>query len=187
MADRGIVLARDSLQLVPLSRPDPGRLRILSVTYARRADLGAGNIFNAELRKAGGGVIVDARYVNADDAAPNLKAVIAAADSADVIVLGTYVNISSTTASASMPPAFQELVSGLQAGNGRLVLLAFGSPYVLQAVPSVSTLMIAWGGSPVSQRAAARALTGEIPITATLPISIPPFLPFGAGERRPAR
>jgi hypothetical protein len=51
----------------------------------------------------------------------------------------------------------------------------------------VPAYLVSWGGLGASQRAAARALTGEIGITASLPISIPPLLPFGAGERRAAR
>lgn len=185
IADRGVVLAKDSLQLVPLPPRDARRSRVLSVTYARRSDLGAGTVFNAELRRAG--MAVNAVYVNADEPAPNLNAVVSQADSADVVVLGNYVNISSTTASALAPPPFTDLVSGLTARTGRMVLISFGSPYALLAVPHVSSYLAAWGGMPVSQRAAARALLGENAITALLPVSIPPLLPIGAGERRPAR
>jgi hypothetical protein len=62
----------------------------------------------------------------------------------------------------------------------------FGNPYLLQQVPNVSTYLLAWGGFPISQRAAAQALVGVNPITGRLPISISPLLPFGAGEMRPA-
>jgi beta-N-acetylhexosaminidase len=48
-------------------------------------------------------------------------------------------------------------------------------------VPSVHAYVVAWGAFPVSQQAAARALVGSIPITGRLPISIPPYAPFGGG------
>lgn len=184
IADRGVVLARDSAQLVPLaSAPQPRR--VLSITYARRPDLGAGTSFNAELRR--GGLALSAAYVNADESAPNLAAVLSAADSADIVLLGSYVNISSTTATASAPPAFSELVSELRRRARSVVFVAFGSPYAIAQAPGHASYLIAWGGSPVSQRAAARALLGEIPITGTLPIAIPGMLPRGAGEVRAAR
>jgi hypothetical protein len=66
------------------------------------------------------------------------------------------------------------------------MLVNFGNPYLYQQVPEVSTYLIAWGGFPVSQRAAAMALLGSNAITGRLPISIPPLLPLGAGEMRPA-
>jgi beta-N-acetylhexosaminidase len=184
VAERGIVLAKDSLELVPLPR-SPRPTRVLSISYARRADLGAGTSFNAELRRVG--LVVAAPYVNADDDSPNLTTVLAAADSADVVVIGAYVNISSTTATAAAPPAFTELMAGVRSRTARVVLVAFGSPYVLQAAPAVSSYLVAWGGHAASQRAAARALAGEIGVTATLPVSVPPLLPFGAGEQRAAR
>jgi beta-N-acetylhexosaminidase len=61
-------------------------------------------------------------------------------------------------------------------------VVAFGNPYLLQQIPDVGTYVIAWGGFPVSQRAAARALLGIAPITGKLPIAIPPLVPLGAGK-----
>jgi beta-N-acetylhexosaminidase len=48
----------------------------------------------------------------------------------------------------------------------------------------VSTYLVAWGGFPVSQTAAGRAVIGAAPIHGRLPISIPPVLHFGAGLDR---
>ena len=83
--------------------------------------------------------------------------------------------------------SFEALMNGIRAKTPRVILVSFGSPYALLQAPESPTYLISWGGLSASQRAAARALTGEIGITATLPISIPPLLPFGAGERRPPR
>ena len=63
-------------------------------------------------------------------------------------------------------------------------LVSFGTPYLLQQVPNVPAYVVAWGGSNASQRAAARALSGDAAINGRLPITIPSLLPFGAGERR---
>ena len=49
----------------------------------------------------------------------------------------------------------------------------FGNPYFLQQVPSVPAYVVAWGGFPPSQTAAARALLGKQPLTGRLPVSIP--------------
>jgi len=67
----------------------------------------------------------------------------------------------------------------------RTVLVAFGNPYLLQQTPGVSGYMVAWGGFPVSQAAAARALVGAAPVSGRLPISIPPLLRYGDGIDRP--
>jgi len=181
IAERAVVLARDATGLVPI-REAPARPRIQSITYARRTDLSAGTAFNGRLRRAGARVVTS--YVNADDSTPSLDALLGGIDSSDVVVVGSYVNISSTTADAGAPPAFTAIMNGARSRTRKVILVAFGSPYALLQAPEVPSYLVAWGGLAVSQRAAARALLGEIPVTATLPISIPPLLPFGAGERR---
>jgi beta-N-acetylhexosaminidase len=79
-----------------------------------------------------------------------------------------------------------DFIAALQARNSRVVLVSFGTPYLLQQAASVPSYMIAWGPSQASQQAAARALLGSTPITARLPISIPPLARFGDGEQRAA-
>jgi beta-N-acetylhexosaminidase len=154
------------------------------VTYARRADLGAGTRFNNEL--AQGVQAVNRVYVNADDLAPNYDRVIAEAAQADVIVIGSYVNISSTTLTAEAPRAFSEFVTRLSTSGKPVVLISFGTPYLLNQVPSVKAYAVAWGGSESSQRAAALALLGVNAITGRLPTSIPPYVSMGEGiDRKP--
>jgi beta-N-acetylhexosaminidase len=184
VANRGLVLAKDSLGLVPLgSGLLGGKGRVLSITYARRSDLGAGLHFDAELRRA---LRVRTAYVNADEERPDVAEILAAADSVDLVMLGSYVNVTAATSSAAPPAAFVSLTRELLARNARVLLVSFGSPYILQYVPAVSAYLVAWGGSVVSQRAAARALVGEVPITGRMPIAVPPLVSLGAGIRRPA-
>jgi beta-N-acetylhexosaminidase len=183
LAERGFVLVRDSSNAVPIAG-DSRRPTVLSVTYARRADLGAGTRFNSELAK--GVQAVSRVYVSADDLAPSYDRVIADAAQADVIVIGSYVNISSTTATAEAPRAFSEFVTRLSTSGKPVVLISFGTPYLLNQVPSVKAYAVAWGGSESSQRAAALALLGVNAITGRLPTSIPPYVSIGEGiERKP--
>jgi beta-N-acetylhexosaminidase len=184
VAERGVVLVKDSLRQVPLARPATRTPRVLSVTYARRTDLGAGTAFNAELRR--GTDRLRTEFVSADDQAPDFTRLLRAADSADVTIVGSYVNISSTTASASAPKAFVDFVHALAARGARPIVISLGNPYFLQQIPEVPAYMISWGPSPASQQAVARALLGTIPIGARLPVSIPPLVPMGAGLQRPA-
>jgi beta-N-acetylhexosaminidase len=77
-----------------------------------------------------------------------------------------------------------DLLTGLQKAGTRVVLATFSNPYIAQDLPSVPAYLIAWGGSPLMQRAAARAVLGLAPITGQLPISIPSVASYGAGLRR---
>ncbi len=178
-AERSITLAKDALHLVPLSR-EPNR--VLSVTIAPRADLGAGRTFDAELRRVFPALRTD--YVNPDDPGADFGRVLAEADSAQVVLVSSYVSQSYTSANALAPNAFVEFLHESVRRTPRMILVNFGNPYLLQRVPEVSTYVVAWGGLPVSQRAAAMALVGATAISGRLPIRIPPVLPFGAGEDR---
>jgi beta-N-acetylhexosaminidase len=60
-------------------------------------------------------------------------------------------------------------------------LVSFGSPYLLNQAPGVKSYLLAWSGTRVSERAAARALLGLSPIRGHLPIRIPPAYGVGWG------
>jgi beta-N-acetylhexosaminidase len=185
VAEKSITLAKDSLRLVPLvGSATNAAPRVLSVTIANRTDLPAGATFNTELRRSLS--TLRAELINPDDPSPNFARILALADSVDVAIVSSYLSTSSTTSSASAPEALAQFVREMARRKPRTILVSFGNPYFLQQVPTVSTYLIAWGGFPVSQGAAARALLGNTAITGKLPISIPPLLKFGAGEQRPA-
>jgi beta-N-acetylhexosaminidase len=186
IAERGVVLAKDERNSVPIVRDATSRPRIYSLTYARRADLGAGGVFNSYLRAKQLPLTGD--LVISDDPGLSFSRARTRARDADIVIVSNYVNITSETATASVDSAFANFVRSLTSerdGRG-VVLVTFGTPYLLQQIPNVSSYLIAWGSYASSQRAAARALLGEIDITATLPISIPPLLSIGDGVRRTA-
>ena len=181
VAEKSITLVRDSVRQVPIA---PGMAKVLSITLARRADLGAGNAFNAELRA--GLPNLRTEFMATEDASLNFPRLIAAADSADVTIVGSYVGQSWDAVSASAPQAFANFMQTLVQRGRKPIVIAFGNPYLLQQLPSIGTYLVAWGGFPVSQTAAARALLGSSAISGHLPISIPPYASRGTGiERAP--
>lgn len=181
VAERSITLAKDSLNLVPLARGAQPQ-RVVSITIASRTDLPAGSAFNAELRRVAPALRTEVLYP--DDPAPNFARLLALADSADVAVVSSYLSTGTNVSNASAPEPIAQFIRELARRHPRTVLVAFGNPYLLQQVPSVSSYLVAWGGFPVSQTAAGRALIGAAPISGKLPISIPPLLRFGAGVAR---
>ena len=101
IAQKSITLAKDSLGLVPLARNGGKAQRTLSITIATRTDLPAGATFNAELRRADPALKTELLYP--DDAAPNLARLFALADSADVVVVSSYLATGTNVANASAP------------------------------------------------------------------------------------
>jgi beta-N-acetylhexosaminidase len=180
IAERSITLARDERGLVPLA---PESNRVLSITFAGTRDPIAGAAFDRELSAAGRTVIsarADARSSSAE-----LEALRTESDYAGVVIVSMYVSPVEFAGSIAASGAFPEFVQSLVAAGKNVVLVSFGSPYLLASVPNVPAYLLAWGGAEVSQVAAARALGGAAPITGRLPVSIPPFHPSGHGIPRP--
>ena len=169
IAERSITLVRDSLNLVPLQLS--GNPRVLSITVARRTDLSAGTAFNGELRNSVKNL--RAEFLAAEDPGADYARLERAADSSDVTIISSYVGQNWDAVSASAPQAFASFVQRLTEKQKRTIVVSFGNPYLLQQIPYVPTYVVAWGGFPPSQTAAAHALTGAQAISGKLPISIP--------------
>jgi beta-N-acetylhexosaminidase len=174
VAERSITVVRDSLHQLPLGKLNHNA-RVLSITIARRADLGAGVTFNATLRQ--NFPTLRAEYIDADQPSDAYWSLLATADSADVVIVGSYVAQSWDASTLNAPGSVVSFIQRLH----RPIVVALGNPYFLQQIPWTTSYVVAWGGYPVSQQAAARAVLGQVPVVGKLPISIPPYAPYGAG------
>ena len=180
VATKSITLARDQRSLVPLKA---GK-RVLVITYANDGDLVAGRVFNGALQSAG--FTVATASADRRTTAEELTALGARADSADLIIAAAYVMPRDGLGTIAAEGGFSGFIERLSAAGKDIVAISFGSPYLVAAYPSVPAYLLAWGGAPVSQQAAAAALLGRTPISGKLPISIPPWFKTGDGIDRPA-
>jgi beta-N-acetylhexosaminidase len=185
VAERSITLVKDSLGEIPAVAA--GNTRFLSITIARRADLSAGASFNGELRTAM--PALKSEFLASDDPAADYSHLDRAADSADVTIVGVYAaQTIDAAASTKTPQALAGFLQRLSAKGKRTIVVSFADPYLLRQIPWVPTYVVAWGGFPPSQLAAAKAILGRIPITGKLPISIPVgggVIARGSGISRP--
>ena len=97
---------------------------------------------------------------------------ISAASRADVIVLGAYVKVVMNRGSVGLEDRFIEFAEKLRQANKPLVLLSFGSPYLVKQFPWVSAYICAYGATQATQEAAAMLLFGQKPFRGTLPVTI---------------
>jgi beta-N-acetylhexosaminidase len=207
-AERAITLVKDSLDLVPLGRL-PRTARVVSISIAPKVDLGAGTVFNGELRSTfpalrtltlspeslygaasgagAGAAVTGGTYAASPQPAlfpASVENALRAAQGADVAIVSSYFGASSSTASLAAPEGMASLIEGLQKSGTKVILATFSNPYIASELPATSAYLVAWGSLPVSQRAAARAVLGLAPITGQLPITIPSVAGYGAGLRR---
>ena len=80
-----------------------------------------------------------------------------------------------------------DLAKYIERMSGAKVPIASTPEAIAAALKAATPVFIeAWSASPLSQRAAARAILGLAPITGQLPITIPSVAPYGTGLRRDA-
>jgi beta-N-acetylhexosaminidase len=182
VAARSITLAMDEHNLVPV--PLDTSLRVLSVTYSEAANLTASTTFDATLRSA----LPRLRTSRADPrtSAAEYSQLASRASSSDIIIVSVYVSPVPEKGSIAADTSFAAVIDSLATSGKRVIVVSFGSPYVVSAFPAASTFLFAWGGAPVSQRAAALAILGARSISGKLPVSIPPRFHFGDGLTRNA-
>ena len=181
VARRSIVLARDSTGAVPLGSR---RLRLLSITFAESGDPIAGRVFDRLLRESGHSIT----SVRADNRTTRAEYdEIAAIDSIDAVVISAYVSPREYAGTVGVEQGFSRFVQQLASTRRPVIAVSFGSPYLLSFFPGVHAYMLAWGGAPASQTAAADALLGRQPITGKLPVTIPSHHRYGEGLVRAPR
>ena len=62
-----------------------------------------------------------------------------------------------------------------------VIVVCFGSPYIVARLPEASTWLAAFSTADVAQRAAARAIFGQIPIGGRIPVNVPGTAVLGEG------
>jgi hypothetical protein len=100
---------------------------------------------------------------------------------APAVVFAMNVRPIAAKGSIALPDSLARLVT-LTDSVKPTVLVALGSPYLLNQTPTVKSYLIAWSGVRPAEKAAARALLGWSPIRGRLPIRIPPNYPIGFGR-----
>lgn len=178
-ADRSIVLLRDRKKLVPLA--DPSDLQVLSITFEIDYNEIAGNQFNVELRQYVKSV--DAVRVSPTSDSSVYAELLQRALDADRVVLSVYIRLD-IVQSVEMSDDFVQFARKLLADGRDVVLISFGKLTILDTFPNLDSFMLAWSKQAVMQRTAARALVGVIPITARLPLNLPPHHKRGDGLDR---
>jgi beta-N-acetylhexosaminidase len=88
--------------------------------------------------------------------------------------------------SVSLAGSVPELVDRvLKIANDKTAVVAVGNPYLALDFPQVETYVCTFSNAPTSERAAVKALLGEIPFQGKLPVSLPGYAEIGTGLSSP--
>jgi len=175
LAARSLVLLGEPHALLPIDSAN-----LLLLLFAEADDPDQGVAFAEEMRVQFPPADI-VRLEPAVSVALQLE-IIARARRAGRVVCAVYIHAAASKGTVALDPAYADLLQKLYAANRRLLLVAFGSPYFLADLRFHSPAsLLTFDASPLAERAAARALAGEAPITGKLPVTIPGFAAYGDG------
>lgn len=186
IAQASITVVKNEGNVLPLAVDKPLRILHLIVSSDARNDAISG-IPEAEFAR---------RYVRATnrsvgpDLSPDLaNSIVEQAKSGafSQVVVSAFVRVTSSKGTANMETSHAKLLTRLAREGPPLVVIAFGSPYLLRQAPEIPVYIAAYGGVDSAQRAAMGALFGEFDIGGLLPVTLPGLFPAGHGLKIPHR
>lgn len=183
IADRSITLLKNDRDLLPLLGTRSAR--VMSVRYRGSTDLMAGRIMDARLRQKY--PRLSTADVGRDTRSDVYESLLQQARRSNLVVVSLYVTVVSYSGRVAIPEQATDFIQALAKEGIPHVVVSFGNPYLFTEFPDAQAYLLAWSGAEVSQRAAAQALFGEIPIVGTTPTGIPPYFSVGDGILLPVR
>jgi beta-N-acetylhexosaminidase len=190
VADHAVTLVRDDNHMVPLQRGDAGQ--VLVVIFVSDAHGDDGRVLEREIRMRVRGARVI--YVDRRSASVEAEGIAALASKAQHVIAAVYsvsqpgpVEAAATSASGLSAEGSAGILRNiLDKAGDRTVVLALGSPYSILNFPTERSYMCMYSWVPTSERAAVKALFGEIPIHGKLPVTLPGIAKRGDGIEKEA-
>ncbi len=188
VSDRSITLIKDERVMVPLLTPRTGTVMYLSVLdYPSGWRIAApSRTMIPELRARWAAT---ESFEISDRTTPSeLDMVRALAAKYDAVVAGIFVRASSGSGRLDLAPQLEQFLKDIARATERrkqpFVSVLFGNPYTAMGIPEAPAVMLTYDFSDGAERAAVKALAGEIPIGGKLPIALPGLFPIGHGLTR---
>ena len=176
IADRGLTLLRHPQPILPLDATRP--LKLALVNIAGDPDAHPGRFLESEIR----GQVDSLETLRFDTRfAPVGTLDFSKLAAFDALILALFVRVADRKGSVALPDEQSAAVHRLLGLKRPVVVACFGSPYVIKHFPEAKTWLGVFSNSDVAQRAAARALFGQAPISGRIPVNVPGAICIGAG------
>jgi beta-N-acetylhexosaminidase len=184
VAQRSITVVRNEGEVLPLRAED--RLRVLHLVLSSDARNDAiQGIPEDELEARR--IPTETVYLGPAVSEARADQIVARAGEFTHVVASCFVRVAAFRGSVDMADGHARLLSRLREAGRPVIVISFGSPYLLRQFPDVPVYVAAYGGAESSQRAAVGALFGEHAIEGSLPVTLPGLYPYGHGLRLPKR
>ena len=207
VADEAVTLVRENRKLLPLWKPEPHpstgvagtgdaeKHRLVVVLLAEKFESTSGVALEKALRTRRPDAQVF--YVNNRNADAEETTVLTAVNDADEVVVGTFVGFSAArqvpangrmvTSFGLRGPSGQLLVQLLALAAEKTVVVALGSPYLIENFPAIQNYICTYAMASTSEVSAVKALFGEMQNQARLPVTLPGIASRGFSLPWPAQ
>jgi len=186
VADHAVTLVRDDNHMLPLHRDGTGP--VLVVLFVSDAHGDDGRVLEREIRSR----MPDARVIYVDRRTASIEAdgIASLLPKAEQVIAAIYsvpqpgqagvaqTSVDTTAMKSTSGAILQKI---LDTGGGKTIVLAMGSPYPILNFPGIHSYLCTFSPVATSERAAAKALFGEIGIHGKLPVTLPEIAKRGSG------
>jgi len=175
--EKAVTLVKNSGDALPI-RDASRKIAVLSLS-SDQGDYFAGRTFADAVKKRSPGAAVF--YADTNTGREYLDEAYYKAAAADFVVCAVFSNLRARKDSVGLNPRHVDVIRTLAATGKPVIVVNFGSPYLLRHFPDVSAYMCIYRNTPIAQDIAARAIFGELDVTGKLPVSIPGLYPIEQG------
>lgn len=177
IARRSITLVRNEGGVLPLHADEPLRFLHLVLSSDTRDE----SIRGAIERALGAYVPTTSINLGPEVSEETAKRILEAVPSHTHVIVSAFAKVASSKGTADMSPSHAKLIETLLDAGRPVVIVSYGSPYLLRQFPRAPVYLAAYGSAQSSQSAAVGALFGEFPVGGKLPVTLPGLYDRGHG------
>jgi beta-glucosidase-like glycosyl hydrolase/CubicO group peptidase (beta-lactamase class C family) len=180
VARRSVTLVKNEGGLLPLHAEEALRIFHLVLSSDPRSDPSIIQGF-PEDELARRAVPTQTLWLGPDVSEETAEKVLSRALEFTHVVASSFARVGAFRGTADMPEAQARLLQRLHAAGRPLIVVSYGSPYLLRQFPDVPVYVCTYGWAESSQRAAISAIFGEHPVGGRLPVTLPGLYSYGHG------
>jgi len=183
IADHAVTLLRNDNTILPFTFKTSWQKKIVHVTLQNVESRRIGNTFKRELRQR---FVTDHYRIDPLSNRLNYNDVYLASKKAAAIVVACFVDVrlwaDNFGLDKNQTRFLKKLAFIAKERKVPLVLISFGSPYIIMGHKDIPAYVCAYSGVDVTQKSVAKLLNGEISPQGYLPITIPGAFKYNEGQ-----
>jgi beta-N-acetylhexosaminidase len=178
IARGSVTLVRNHGAVLPLGLVKEPRVLHLVLSSDSR-NTGICGVPEAELARRGIAAVTET--LGPRTSTTEVDRIVALAEGKTHVLASCFVRVTGSKGTADMVSPHARLLRRLAAGRIPVIVVSYGSPYLLRQFPEVGVYVAAYGAAEPSQRAAMELIFGAIEPRGRLPVTLPGLHPAGHG------